>query len=187
MYLKEILFTAVLMIIKSSRVFAALFSKRQLLGLLGLKISLVIVIIVSLAVAGFGYQKTVFPAVDHKSLSKRQASVAHGFLPKEIKPLSFYTDLLAARDIFNFGTAQTSIEDMGVGSSSPVGANFAARYIVQGIIFDKNSQAIIKDTQSTKTYFIHRNEVLDGATLVDISGNRVIFNLVGETLELIKK
>ncbi len=186
-YLKVILFIAVLMTTKSSRVFIELFFKRQFLGLLGLQISLGIVIFVSLAVAGLRYQRTVFPAMDRKSSSKNQPNLSDRLLPKEIKPLNFYTELLAVRDIFNFGTAKTSIEAVSSGTSSSAGANFVTRYIVQGIVFDKNSQVIIKDTQSTKTYFVHRNEILDGATLVDISGNRVIFDLAGETVELIKK
>jgi len=47
----------------------------------------------------------------------------------------------------------------------------------KALFFDKNPQAIIKDTQSSKTLFIHRGETLEGAMLSDIQGNRVIFNL----------
>lgn len=175
------------MILKLGRDPGLFFLKWRLSGLLGLQISFGVVIISSLAIAGLRYQQTVFSTRAIKSSDALQEDPSSGIFKKETKPLSSYMDLLTGRDIFSFKKGQMSIVPDLNAALSPAISNFSARYIVQGIIHDKNVQAIIKDSQSNKTLFIHRNEVLDGATLVDIIDNRVIFKFGDETVELIKK
>lgn len=151
------------------------------------QVFLVFAILVSLAIALWRYQNTDFSTVDSKRPVKDSGDFAGPFLASESKPLSFYTDMTTLRDIFQFGSADSGIVAVAADLTSPAQGDFGTRYIVQGIIFDKNPQAIIKDTQSSKTYFVHRKETLDGAVLENIEGNRVIFKIQGQSVELIKK
>lgn len=162
--------------------------KRQASGLLVFQSFLIAVILVSLVVAAFRYQRTSFLTLEPKGVGRRPADFSIGSLIKETKPLSFYTDMTAARDIFHLTPVENNVSTTSdnTGGSSDA-AKFAARYIVQGIILDKDPRVIIKDTQSMKTYFLRLKQSIDGATLTDIKGSHVIFNLAGETLELIKK
>ncbi len=161
--------------------------KRQSLTLAVFQIGLILLIFILLMIAVWRYQKTTFLVIESKNLDKKQANSSEEFLAKESKPLSFYTDMTALRDIFRFGSADSGIVAVAADLTLPAQGDFAARYIVQGIIFDKNPQAIIKDTQNSKTYFVHRKETLDGAVLENIDGNRVIFQIQGQSVELIKK
>ncbi len=152
-----------------------------------LQLFLASVILVSIGIAVFRYQQTVFVMAEPKNHQQQESKLVDSALAKDGQPLSFYQDLINQRDIFHFKSA--AVEPVGmVGEVIPAAdSNFALRYIVQGIVIDQNSQAIIKDMQSAKTHFVHRNEKLDGATLIDIQGNRLTFNLNGKTFELIKK
>ncbi len=151
------------------------------------QIFLVFVILVSLVIAVWRYQNTDFSTVDSKKTVKSSGDFSGPFLAREIKPVSFYTDMTALRDIFHLGPDGSGVVAVTADLTSPAQGDFAARYTVQGIIFDKNPQAIIKDTQSSKTYFVHRKETLEGAVLENIEGNRVIFKVQGQSVELIKK
>ncbi len=151
------------------------------------EIILSVVICFSLCVAIFRYQKTVFIMNEPKITKKNNVDAFDKGLTQESKPLTFYLDLLGARDIFHLGSMQPIFSSIPTGNTTSAGIDFTTRYIVQGIILDKNPQAIIQDTQSMKTFFLHRKDLLDKATLVDIRGNQVIFNLDGQTVELIKK
>lgn len=152
-----------------------------------IQVFLVFVILVSLVIAVWRYQNTDFSTVDSKKPVKSSGDFSELFLAKEIKPLSFYTDMTALRDIFHLGPDGSGVVAVAADLISPAQGDFAARYTVQGIIFDKNPQAIIKDTQNSKTYFVHRKETLEGAVLENIEGSRVIFKVQGQSVELIKK
>ncbi len=143
--------------------------------------------VISLGITVFRYQNTVFVKNEPKNAVSKIAAASDRSLQKEVKPLTFYSGLVAARDIFRFESTDSGRPVASVESASDTSANFAARYLVQGILLDKNPQAIIKDIQGGKTHFLHRNGMLEGATLTEIRGNQVLFNLNGETLELIKK
>lgn len=175
------------MIVKPNKSILKRLFKRRPSALFVLQIFLVAVILVSVGIAVFRYQRTVFVMAEPKNHQSQKSQSVDSVLAKDGKPLSFYQDLINQRDIFHFQSSV--VEPVGeVGELiTAADSNFSSRYIVQGIVIDQNSQAIIKDMQSAKTLFVHRNEQLNGATLVDIQGNRLTFNLNGKTFELIKK
>ena len=153
-----------------------------------LQVLLFVLIVICLAVAWWRYQNTVFVIskvkVDTDSTTVNSGAVLNG----HAQPVDFYLDLVAQRDIFRFVSLDQSggmVATQDVPSQA--GQDLANRFVVQGIVLDRNPMAIIKDIQSNKTYFLHRSEILEGAQLVDIRENRVIFDRNGETLELIKK
>lgn len=175
------------MIVKPNKSILKRLIKRQPSALFVVQVFLAAVILVSIGTAVLRYQRTVFVMLEPKNSQQQEIKPVDSVLAKDDKPLSFYRDLINQRDIFNFQSAV--IESAGeVGELiAVVDNNFSLRYIVQGIVIDENSQAIIKDMQGAKTHFVHRNQQLDGATLVDIQSNRLIFNMNGKTFELIKK
>lgn len=156
-------------------------------ALLAMQVFLAGVIFVALVSAVLLYQKTVFVVLEPKNSLAKDSLLQERVLVPEVKPLGFYQDLLSQRSIFNFKQIVAAPTHVVDGLTPQVDNNFSSRYIVQGIVVDENPQAIIKDTQNAKTYFIHRNEKLEGATLMDIEGNQLIFNRSGKMLKLIKK
>lgn len=148
---------------------------------------LLVLIAGCLGIAWWRYQNTVFVISEAKSGAKGSAAENGDPAVKSIQPLSFYTDLTDKRDIFSFAGSSPSAEGAAVEVISPVSQDMMSRYIVQGIVHDGDPMAIIKDKQSNKTYFLHRSDILEGASLVDIRDNHVIFNRGGEMMELIKK
>lgn len=145
---------------------------------------LMIVVVVSLLTAVFRYQKTIVPMgkMGTPIVGTTKDIPASAVSLKQ--PLSFYTDLVSQRDIFRFDRQASVITEL---ASSPVNQNFSTRFILQGIVLDKNPQVIVKDNQSGKVYFVHHMQTLDGATLKEIQSNKAVFTFAGETLELIKK
>ena len=148
---------------------------------------LLVLIAGCLGIGWWRYQNTVFVISEAKSGPNRSSADSSDPAGKSIQPLSFYTELTDTRDIFSFVGMNPSTAGADVEVISPVSQDMMSRYIVQGIIHDGNPMAIIKDKQSNKTYFLHRSEILEGASLVDIRDNHVIFNRGGEVMELIKK
>ncbi|MCB9771469.1 MAG: hypothetical protein H6754_02840 [Candidatus Omnitrophica bacterium] len=145
---------------------------------------LIAVIAIALVIAVLRYQKTVFPISEIKTPEISVANFAANPLLSTTQPLSFYTDLVSQRDIFRFDRQAPVITEL---ASSPVSQDFSTKFILQGIVLDKNPQVIVKDIQSGKVHFVHRMQTLDGATLKEIQSNKAVFSLAGETLELIKK
>ena len=152
-----------------------------------LQILLLALIVVCLVIAWWRYQSTVFVISEIKLDTNRAATQVGDFLARNVHPVTFYTDLVEKRDIFRFSVGGPAGDATIPQIVSPVNQDLMARYVVQGIIHDQNPMAIIKDVQGNKTYFLHRSEVLEGAQLVDIRENHVIFNRGGEIMELIKK
>ena len=61
----------------------------------------------------------------------------------------------------------------------------AARLTLQGIVAGEAPQAIIADSQTQKTYFVSKGQmVVDGAVLAQVLDNRVVLDLDGETIDL---
>lgn len=148
---------------------------------------LLVLIAGCLGIGWWRYQNTVFVISEAKSGPHGTVADSGDPAAQIIQPLSYYTDLTDQRDIFSFAGTNPSVDGVAAEVISPVSQDMMSRYIVQGIVHDGNSMAIIKDKQSNKTYFLHRSEILEGASLVDIRGNHVIFNRGGEVMELIKK
>ncbi len=171
----------------SSLGFNRWFLKWQSSSIRGLQILLTVVILVTLSTGVYRYQKTLIKTKQPKNVLNDGSQNTQATFTQEVKPLSFYSDLVDSRDLFRFNSEPSDVTVVANGPATTAGMGFSARYLVQGIVFDKNPQAIIKDTQSAKTYFLHREEMLDGAKLVDINGNIVTFNLAGEKVELLKK
>lgn len=153
----------------------------------GLQIVLFVVILICGGIAWWRYQSAVFVIAQPKADTSRMSEQASAVFNRDSQPIGFYTDLVEKRDIFRFSTADSSAAAVIPDVASSVNQDMMSRYIVQGIVYDQNPLAIIKDIQSNKTYFLHRSEMIEGATLVEIRDNRVIFDRNGETLELIKK
>ncbi len=61
----------------------------------------------------------------------------------------------------------------------------AARLSLLGIVAGTPSQAIIEDSQTTKTFFVSVGQsVVDGLVVTDVGQNRVTLDLSGEKIEL---
>ena len=68
---------------------------------------------------------------------------------------------------------------------SAVANALAARLNLMGIVSGDPPQAIIEDSQTKKTYFVVKGQsVVDGAMVREVTENRVVLELQGETIEL---
>jgi len=151
-----------------------------------LQVLLFMLILLCLGVAWWRYQSTVFVISEVKLDANRPMESTGDGLTSNPNSVGFYTDLVERRDIFRFA-ADPSASVVTQFAVAPANQDLMTRFIVQGVVYDLNPMAIIKDIQSNKIYFLHRSEMLEDAKLVDIKDNRVIFDRNGETLELIKK
>lgn len=147
---------------------------------------LVLSILVSLLTAFWRYQNTVFNQKTARSVFRASNDGQPADLAKSAKPLNYYADLVQQRDIFRLDAGAETIKPDTV-TVSPAAVNFLAQYTVQGIVFDKDPRAIIKDNQTSKTYFVKRGQTINGATVTDIKRNAVVLNANGENFELTKK
>jgi hypothetical protein len=69
-------------------------------------------------------------------------------------------------------------------SAGAAGADPSEQYKVVGIILDRNSQAVLKDRQSGKSFFVHKGDRLGGALIGDIQDGKVVLSSDNKSWEL---
>lgn len=102
----------------------------------------------------------------------------------DIKPYTYYTDIIQTRDIFEsplYGKNQKKGEEIQKVSSLP---ELTQNLKLVGIILDKNSVAVIEDVQGQKTFFLHKGEEIKNATVENIEEGKVTLLYGGKMVEL---
>ncbi len=81
-------------------------------------------------------------------------------------------------------TAQ--IRDLFEPAVTPGGtsADMSSQYKVVGIILDRHSQAVLKDRQSGKSFFVHKGDRLGDAVIGDIQDGKVVLSMGDRNWEL---
>jgi hypothetical protein len=63
-------------------------------------------------------------------------------------------------------------------------ADLSSQYKVVGIILDRHSQAVLKDRQSGKSFFVHKGDRLGDAVIGDIQDGKVVLSMGDRNWEL---
>lgn len=111
------------------------------------------------------------------------------FLQDSAKPMSYYQEMIARRDIFSFNPnpAAPPIATAGpVVAAAQIPPLFANLKLV-GIVLDENPQAIVKDPQTNKTFFLYPGGNFNEAVVKEIREGKVVFEYQGQIVELIRK
>lgn len=117
-----------------------------------------------------------------KSLAQTEEK---GIVLSEPRLYSYYADVVRARDIFEspiYGNNVKKTEEIKSASSLP---ELMRGLKLVGIILDANSQAIIEDSQSGQTFFLHKGEQINNATVEDIEEGKVTLLYGGQRVELV--
>jgi len=124
--------------------------------------------------------------LDEKSLSSVNEVMT---LPEaSLRPLSYYEEKAARRDLFNLSS---STQDPGIsggpnhvpGDDLPEIRNLQ----LKGIMLDQNPQAIIQDPVSSQSFFVYQGDRIKGAVVKHIDVEKVVLEYQGQTIELIRK
>jgi hypothetical protein len=97
-------------------------------------------------------------------------------------------DKISARDIFRLGRGPVA-EDKG-SSQKDEAADKAVeeailnRYRLVGISWSDNPDVMLEDKTAQKTFFLKRNQILDGVLLTEIYRDRVVLKFKGSEVEL---
>ncbi len=122
-------------------------------------------------------QPTILPASARPQAHAEPAN-AHTATAEVTAPMTF----AVSRPLFQLGSGETAW------SSSPsagAGAVIARRFNLIGVVAGEPSQAVIEDTQTTKTYFVTRGQpVVEGWMVESVGQDRVLLDRSGEKLEL---
>ncbi len=62
--------------------------------------------------------------------------------------------------------------------------DFVSQYKVVGIILDRHSQAVLKDRQTGKSFFVHKGDSFGGAQVAEIQEGKVVLSTEGQSWEL---
>ncbi len=115
------------------------------------------------------------------------ASAAAGALKTAaaLQPLAYYLEKTSARDIFKIGPKEPEPAPAGETAAGPTPQeNVLAKFKLVGISWSDNPDAMIEDSSSHKTYFLKRNQVVEGVRVQAIFKDKVILTYGGQEAEL---
>ena len=105
--------------------------------------------------------------------------------PVEAKPLSYYEEIVAQRDIFNTSfqkTAPTTGPQTTTQTVQPV--NPLQNVTLVGVVMDDEPQAIIHNQNTNETFFLKKGESTDGVVVENIVEEKVTVQFQGESIDL---
>lgn len=105
------------------------------------------------------------------------------------KPFHEYESMIAQRDIFKpawIAQEPAVTEQVVLGPADPPATEILQNLKVVGIILDAVPQAIIEDSQTRQTYFLHKGESFKGAVIENIKQSKVELKLGGQTITLVQ-
>lgn len=125
---------------------------------------------------------TVLPSFSFKSESAAKIEILKQ--ASQLKALSSYTDKVRTRDIFKIGP-QVPDEKQAAGGPAPASAETKlAKYKLVGISWSDSPDAMIEDTEAKKTYFLKRNQVIDGVKVQAVFKDKVVLRYGNSEVEL---
>lgn len=116
-------------------------------------------------------------------VSKQDVTVK---IPAPLKNVSYYLEIVRARDIFNPLTKAAKADEAGErGRRVDLKIAEAAKDLkLRGISWSSDPDAIIEDTRLNKSYFLKKGEIISGIKIEAIFKNKVVLSYEGEELEL---
>lgn len=117
------------------------------------------------------------PAKDEGSTSDLDYKV------KELKPFSYYSEIIGKRQLFKIIAAAESKEKS---KAAPNAASLDAikNYSLLGVIGGENPQAIIEDKKTKQTIYLQKGQSLGELKVRDLQDGKIILESGGETAEL---
>lgn len=100
----------------------------------------------------------------------------------QIKPLSYYTDLIDQRDIFNTSFEKPKAEKSVVAVLQTIDPMKNLRLV--GVVLAETPQAIVEDLDAKETVFLAKGDAIKEMVLEDIQETKIILNYQGQRFEL---
>lgn len=101
------------------------------------------------------------------------------------KPVAYYLEKMAARDIFKMGVKKRAAPEQGqVNSSASRILELTQHLKLVGISWSSDPDAMIEDTRALKTFFVKRGEMIGDIKVQAIFKDKVVLVYSGEEIEL---
>lgn len=117
------------------------------------------------------------PAKDEDSISSPD------YKAKELKPFSYYSEIIGKRQLFKIIAAAESKEKS---KAAPNAASLDAikNYSLLGVISGENPQAIIEDKKTKQTIYLQKGQSIGELKVTDVQDGKIILESGGQTAEL---
>lgn len=102
-------------------------------------------------------------------------------ITNEVKPFSVYGEGIRKRNFFHSATKIISTDSKTLKRPLP---SLHKRIRLLGILYDKDSRAIIEDLKERQVHFLSEGESLASALLEDIKEDKVVFLYNNERVEM---
>jgi hypothetical protein len=125
---------------------------------------------------------TALPSFSFKSESAAKIEILKQ--ASSLKALSFYADKIHTRDIFKIGPKEPEEKPSAGGAAQASAESKLAKYKLVGISWSDSPDAMIEDTEAKKTYFLKRNQVIDGVRVQAVFKDKVVLRYGNAEVEL---
>ncbi|MFH1220221.1 MAG: hypothetical protein V1694_07180 [Candidatus Eisenbacteria bacterium] len=105
-------------------------------------------------------------------------------LGKAPKQLSYYSGIIAGKELFGSGVMDTTSAGVPVFGGADSGRR-VEHLSVLGIFIDKMPEAVVEDTRENKTYSLYEGDTFRGMLVEKILKGKIIFRYENQTIELL--
>ena len=146
------------------------------------------------------YQLLLSPQLSPQAFSKNiippQSKNSLGLLVAETKPFSYYAERFGGKDIFQITPVKIPGQEAVAASTDnpsethvPQNQHNPLEFIknlkLVGIVMDGNSTAIVENSETQETAFLHEGNSFKEASVKEIQKGKIVFDYFGQGVELV--
>lgn len=113
--------------------------------------------------------------------TKKSAKEQKGRTKEDVKPYEYYQGFITQRDIFMSPWEKPNDPT----ASNVTASEFSNQYKLVGIVLDDNPQAILEETATGQSVFVHKGDTVGNARVEEIHEGKVILLYNNEKIELV--